>query len=170
MKFRFGFLCFCLFLIGHTWSAPKRDIRMGTWLFASGMRKVQICKRTLVNLRPRVKLFERHYINNYPVAFYVCSNCSDGQDYTGCIVGDCRSQQCADFVVGPNDWCAKCPNGPNCWVENRLIPMGNVESFPNGTTCNCIYGIYQVVRTQCSYLLDGVAVDYFHGPDYVSWM
>ncbi|KAI8782537.1 brorin [Biomphalaria glabrata] len=70
----------------------------------------------------------------------------------------------------PNDWCANCPNGPNCWVENRLIPMGNVESFPNGTTCNCIYGSYQVVRTQCSYLLDGVAVDYFHGPDYVSWM
>ncbi|XP_013094177.2 uncharacterized protein LOC106078001 [Biomphalaria glabrata] len=178
MLCRFILLCFCLLFVGHVWSAPKRGSRFSSWFLESGIRKARSqavqegtqALETKRELSSRItEVCDRLYINNYPVSFYVCSSCADGQE-TDCMYGDCPSQQCADFVVGPNDWCAKCPNGPNCWVENRLIPMGNVVSFPNGTTCNCVYGGNQVVRTLCSYLSDGVVIEYFHGPEYVSWV
>ncbi|KAI8782539.1 brorin isoform X3 [Biomphalaria glabrata] len=162
MVCRFTTLCFCLLFIGHTWS----------WLFASGIRKARsplVHKRSVSS--ENVQICNRFHQNNYPVACYMCSNCSQDQsEHQICMHADCRSQQCADFVVSPGACCATCPNGPNCWVENRLIPMGNVVSFPNGTTCNCIYGSYQVVRTQCSYFLNGASVVYFHGPEYASWL
>ncbi|KAK0060460.1 brorin-like isoform X3 [Biomphalaria pfeifferi] len=180
MLFRFAFLYCCTLFIELTRSAPKRDTRLNSWLSASGIRKFRSPEIQEGTRAPEMKsglstrwgnMCKHEYQSNYPVACYLCDNCSQvASEYNPCAIGDCLSQQCADFVLRPGNCCASCPNGPNCWVENRLIPMGNVVSFPNGTTCNCIYGSNQVVRTLCSYLSNGVVVEYFHGPDYVSWI
>ncbi|XP_064609617.1 brorin-like [Liolophura sinensis] len=63
-------------------------------------------------------------------------HCPEGGGEAFCAIADCFITPCVDFVRDPNQCCPTCPNGPNCYVGEKIIPAEKDVKI-DGMVCRC---------------------------------
>ncbi|CAL1542786.1 unnamed protein product [Lymnaea stagnalis] len=69
---------------------------------------------------------------------FKCPECYDGK--WECYSIDCVPVRgiCVDSVRDPGKCCARCPNGPNCKINNQIVSVGQSIVMGNGGVCSCL--------------------------------
>ncbi|XP_059149054.1 kielin/chordin-like protein isoform X2 [Physella acuta] len=73
--------------------------------------------------------------------------CYSGQEI--CYMGFCMPAHCVN--PQPSGCCMQCPDGPNCQVDDVVIPFGAKVPMDDGRVCSCEYtnGFWSGLSVEC---------------------
>ncbi|XP_059149049.1 kielin/chordin-like protein [Physella acuta] len=66
-----------------------------------------------------------------------CMRCSCVDGQFECMIECCKGLECVDGVIKPGACCPTCPNGKNCKINGRIVPIDSRIVIPGLGECLC---------------------------------